>query len=126
MWEYVLESVLLLNVHGKEGFTPASLRAGAATLMYTRTRDLSRVRWFLRHQSDDTLEHYIQELPAALARGRLSGQSTAVVSVVAPFFARGLTDVPKGIFGAPISSSQPRIIFPRKPIARKLPYSLTI
>ena len=57
---------------GGEGFTPASLRAGCATELFRRSQDLALVQWHLRHESQRTLRHYIQELPAAQVRARLS------------------------------------------------------
>ena len=48
----------------KDGFTLASIRAGAATQMYIDGIDLSRIQWMGRWRSAKTLEIYIQEVAA--------------------------------------------------------------
>jgi len=103
-WDEVFGSVLRLTVHGDAALTPASLRAGAATEVYKQTRDLSKVRWMLRHQDEGTLEHYIQELPAALARARLCSASAAHVQLFAPHATEALAVASSGIFGPSLAS----------------------
>ena len=44
------------------GLTPAGLRAGGATHLFTATQDIALVKWRGRWQADRTLEHYLQEL----------------------------------------------------------------
>ena len=39
--------------------------------MYQQTHDLQLIRWIGRWESDKTVEHYLQEAPAALAAARL-------------------------------------------------------
>ena len=48
----------------KQGFTLASLRAGAATQMYRDGIELSKIQWAGRWRSSRTLEIYIQEVAA--------------------------------------------------------------
>ena len=69
-----------LPVSGPTAFTPASLRAGCATELFLQEgRDPHPVQWHLRHKDASSLTHYIQELPAALARASLSrGQQRTV------------------------------------------------
>ena len=55
------------------GFTPSSLRAGAATALYIADAPVGDVAWALRHRSPETLRFYIQELGAALARSAVPG-----------------------------------------------------
>ena len=55
-----------------DGYTPASLRAGAASAMYVDGQPLDAIRWVLRHKDQQSLNNYIQELPAAMARAKLA------------------------------------------------------
>jgi hypothetical protein len=48
----------------KQGFTLASLRAGAATQMYRDGVELSKIQWSGRWRSSRTLEIYIKEVAA--------------------------------------------------------------
>ena len=45
-----------------KGLTPASLRAGGATHLFTTTQNMEIVRWKGRWQSLRTVEHYVQEI----------------------------------------------------------------
>jgi hypothetical protein len=63
-----------------EGYTPASLRAGAASAMYEAGADLDDIAWVLRHSNLQSLRSYIQELPAATRRVRLSARVEARVA----------------------------------------------
>ena len=78
-WRLYVGTVLGLPVPAADGFTPASMRAGSATEMYQQTRDLVRVQWHLRHKDLETLRHYVQELPLAMARAALSAEQAARV-----------------------------------------------
>ena len=54
------------------GFTPASLRAGGATWLYTAGMPVVEIMWLLRHEAEKTARHYIQAAAAAQTYGRLS------------------------------------------------------
>jgi len=56
----------------REGFTPSSLRAGAASAMYNAGSQLDDIRWVLRHVNQGSLESYVQELPATMLRAAIS------------------------------------------------------
>lgn len=98
-WEDVFGSGLLLPVHGKNAFTPSSLRAGCATELYRQTNSLERVQWHLRHSGTKSLAHYIQELPRALREARLTQASAQKVALLAPLFEAALSDAVRGSFG---------------------------
>ena len=61
IFHQILESLGL----GTIGFTPASLRAGGATSLFLRTRNIAIVRFTGRWRSDLTLTHYLQEAVSA-------------------------------------------------------------
>ena len=66
----------LLNETGatygdRHGFVLSGLRAGGITSLFERTQDLGLVRWRGRWDNTNSMEHYIQELPAATAFARL-------------------------------------------------------
>jgi hypothetical protein len=100
-WDFVFGHVLLLPLHGDAGFTFGTLRAGSATEIYRRTRRIDLVRWHLRHRSaQTTLENYVQELPQALARARLSLATRSVVMSLAPLARSALEAAVCGTFGS--------------------------
>ena len=69
-WDALLHALRVESSdHG--GFVPASIRAGGITWMYQQTHDLQLIRWIGRWESEKTVEHYLQEAPAALAAARL-------------------------------------------------------
>ncbi|MEE3330979.1 MAG: site-specific integrase [Myxococcota bacterium] len=67
-------------VSGADGFTPASLRAGGATYLYTRGVSIPKIRWLLRHAGESSTAHYIQEASAALASASLPRERVAVLA----------------------------------------------
>ena len=80
-WDALFGRTLGVSTHAPRGVTPASLRAGSAVALYKATGgSLDAVQWHLRHQCRRTLSHYIQELPEALARGRLTGLTLRLVT----------------------------------------------
>jgi hypothetical protein len=99
VWEFIILGKIGIPVHGTSGLTPSSLRAGCATEMFRQTHSLSTVRWHLRHASERTLGHYIQEVPLALQRAALSPSSKAVVREFAPLFEHALAACIDGVFG---------------------------
>lgn len=69
-WSTCLE-LLQTPSNSVTGYTPASLRAGAACWLYVLGElSLDEIRWMLRHTSQRNLESYIQELPASMSRAR--------------------------------------------------------
>ena len=93
-------SILRVPVHGEFGFTFASLRSGCATEYYRHTRNIDRVRWHLRHKgAATTLENYVQELPAALAKARMPDASRALILSLAAVALHAISDAALGVFG---------------------------
>ena len=69
-WDALLQA-LRVESSDTHGFVPASIRAGGITWMYQQTHDLQLIRWIGRWEAEKTVEHYLQEAPAALAAARL-------------------------------------------------------
>ena len=80
-WQAIITKRLDIPSTGTFGFTPNCLRASHATESYLDHGSLERIRWQLRHKAlrPTTLEHYIQELPAALAGATWTDQARARV-----------------------------------------------
>ena len=70
---------LMALLHLGPLLTPASLRAGGATDLSIRGYSVADIQWRLRHASDKTCRHYIQEAGCALARARLTPAAQVVV-----------------------------------------------
>ena len=81
-WAAILRKHLDIPTTGPTGFTPNCLRASHSTESYLLYGSLERIRWQLRHRAQrvTTLEHYIQELPSALARAQWSAKARAMVA----------------------------------------------
>ncbi len=81
-WAAILTRRLDLPTTGPFGFTPNCLRASHSTESYVLYGSVERIRWQLRHKATRvaTLEHYIQELPAALARAQWSDKARVLVT----------------------------------------------
>ena len=75
-WGFYLRDVFGLSVEKSCGFTPSALRAGCATELYKRGMPLDEIAWVLRHTGRENLKSYIQALPLARARARMTEDST--------------------------------------------------
>ena len=53
------------------GFTPGGLRAGGTTFLFISGVEVARIRIMGRWKVMETLDHYVQEATASLARIRL-------------------------------------------------------
>lgn len=115
-WDWVFSGGLKVSTHGENGFTFGTLRAGCATEIYRKTRQIDLVRWHLRHRSAQTsLENYVQELPQALARARLSVATRETVLRFAHLSDQALSDAVLGTFGPGFRLALPiRIPRPRR------------
>ena len=81
-WNAVL-TALRVDSTDAGGFVPASIGAGGITWLYEQTNDLPLIRWIGRWDDERTMNHYIQEAPAALAAARLPSSVRARVSRLA-------------------------------------------
>jgi hypothetical protein len=68
----------------RDGFPPSSLRAGGATWLYMANCPRPEVSWRLRHGSEGSVRHYIQQAAAALGAARLSRQAKERIEHLAP------------------------------------------
>jgi integrase len=68
------------------GFTPRSLRTGRATDLYLNGVAPSDISWLLRHTSEKTRAHYIQEAGCALALAALSLPARLLLNTLAPAY----------------------------------------
>jgi hypothetical protein len=96
------------------GFTPASLRAGAASALYEANVALTDIKWFLRHNVTESgpgsLGHYIQELPAAMIRaGALPPRVLQFAECLRP----ALEELMEGNLLSPVHIGAPRAPQPR-------------
>jgi len=71
-FQHLLQGLGLAYGMGK-GFVLSSLRSGGITALWQESRDLEQVRWRGRWSQMKTLDHYVQELPAARGLLSLSG-----------------------------------------------------
>ena len=88
-WDVLCERVGV--VAGADGFTPASLRAGGATFLYSRGTPIPEIRWMLRHVGESSTAHYVQEAGAALASAKLPRLRVACFARAAPALLRRAT-----------------------------------
>ena len=63
-WDHLLS---LLHVPINLGLTPASMRAGGAVRCYRCDEDIAKLMWKMRIKSQETLQHYLQEVGAESA-----------------------------------------------------------
>lgn len=61
--------LVLQALHLEEAWTMGGLRAGRATQLWIRWRNLERLRIFMRHRRQSTLEFYVKEAVVRLLQG---------------------------------------------------------
>ena len=66
-----------MDVGEANGYTPSSLRAGCASLLYQRNMPLDDIAWVLRHTGQRNLDSNVQELALACTRARVTPEAKA-------------------------------------------------
>ena len=69
-------------------FTPGGLRGGGAVAAYLKGTHISDILWKMRLKHQTTLEHYLQEVSAAVSLHSLSELSRARISLFVLCFDR--------------------------------------
>ena len=94
----ILDSLNLQDI----GYTPGSLRAGGATSRFIDGMEIARLKFLGRWKSLNSLEHYIQQATASLARHKVAPEVNSAISLLLKQ-GRGLRQPPSGpweLFGA--------------------------
>lgn len=82
-WNFLLNSLMIPETIG---LTPASMRAGGAVRCYRADEDIARLMWKMRIKSQETLQHYLQEVGAESAFLRLPRRSKELVVASSAMF----------------------------------------
>lgn len=81
LFQQVLHRVRITSIK----FTPASLRAGGATHEFLAHGDIAKLRWRGRWQAVKTMDHYVQEIAAALVTTRLPDATRQLIQQLLQF-----------------------------------------
>ena len=120
-WQSIITAQLDIPTTGTHGYTPNCLRAAHSTESYIEYNDVEKIRWQLRHRAKrvTTLEHYIQELPAALARTLWTPRARGLVVHFGGQFRRVFRAAIHGRMGEP--SPEPALLpVPERRYRRRL------
>eukprot|EP00438_Fugacium_kawagutii_P021002 Skav228367 [mRNA] locus=scaffold1981:191093:195553:+ [translate_table: standard] len=82
-WDYLIQH---LQIPSSVGLTPASMRAGGAVRCYRCDEDIAKLMWKMRIKSQETLQHYLQEVGAESAFLQLPSCSKQAVVASSSLF----------------------------------------
>ena len=85
-WRRYLHGFFGLDVGEANGYTPSSLRAGCASLLYQRNMPLDEIAQVLRHTGQKNLDSYVQELSLVRTCARVTPASKAKCTRLAASF----------------------------------------